>query len=141
MSAMPAHPTAALSREAVFRAVADPTRRRVLGLLADGERSAGELHGPFTISQPALSRHLRVLREAGLVSERRLGRQRIYSLRAEPLRAVHDWVSHYERFWLERLERLGAYLDRNAVRQPDAAGRRKAGRPGTTGNGPKRGRA
>ena len=85
-----------------------------LGMLADGEHSAGDLQAPFSISQPAVSRHLRVLREAGLVTERAQGRHRMYRLEAAPLRVVHDWVGHYERFWQDRLERFGAVLDRKA---------------------------
>jgi DNA-binding transcriptional ArsR family regulator len=104
-----------MDEEAVFRAVSDPTRRAILSMLAEGERSAGDLHAPFAMSQPAVSRHLRVLREAGLVGERAAGRQRIYALRPEPLRSVADWVGHYERFWVDRLERFGAALDRAAT--------------------------
>jgi DNA-binding transcriptional ArsR family regulator len=103
-----------MDQEAVFRAVSDPTRRAILSMLAEGDRSAGELQAPFAMSQPAVSRHLRVLREAGLVHERAAGRRRIYALRPEPLRTVADWVAHYERFWVERLERFGAALDRAA---------------------------
>src|SRR5712671_4953000 len=105
----------AMNEEAVFRAVSDPTRRAILSMLADGDRSAGDLQAPFAITQPAVSRHLRVLREAGLVSERAAGRRRIYALRPEPLRRVADWVGHYERFWVDRLERFGAALERAAA--------------------------
>ena len=92
----------------VFRAVADPTRRAVLDLLAEGELAVKDLQPAFPISQPALSQHLRVLREAGLVSERRAGRLRIYRLEAEPLADVRAWL---ERFWDERFDRLGRVLD------------------------------
>jgi DNA-binding transcriptional ArsR family regulator len=129
MAQMPTTTPPITDRENVFRAVADPTRRRVLQLLAEGDLSAGELLSPFTISQPALSKHLRILREAGLVNERRSGRRRIYSIEASPLRAVHDWVSHYERFWLERLERFGAYLDRTQEEPATPLPRRASGRP------------
>lgn len=95
----------------VFRAVADPTRRAILDLLADGERPAGEIVARFDVSQPAISQHLRVLREAGLVAARRDGRRQIYRVEAERLRAVHDWSSHYARFWTERLRALGEHLD------------------------------
>ena len=95
----------------VFRAVGDPSRRAILDLLAEGERAAGELLEHFSFSQPALSKHLRVLREAGLVAARAVGRQRRYSLRAERLRSVADWVGHYERFWTERLDSLGDVLE------------------------------
>lgn len=95
----------------VFRAVSDPARRAILDLLAGGERAVGELLGHFTFSQPALSKHLRVLRDAGLVAARRTGRERRYSLRAERLKTVADWVRHYERFWGERLDALGNLLE------------------------------
>lgn len=95
----------------VFRAVADPTRRAILDLLAAGERAVNDLLKPFKMTQPAISQHLRVLREAGLVTERRDGRRRIYKLEAAPLRAVYDWAAHYERFWTDKLTALGDYLD------------------------------
>ncbi len=74
-----------------------------------------DLVRPFRLSQPAISQHLRILREAGLVQVRRLGRERRYRLRGARLRAVYDWVSHYERFWNEKLQALGAYLDNEAA--------------------------
>jgi DNA-binding transcriptional ArsR family regulator len=79
----------------VFRAVADPTRRAVLDLLAEGELAVKDLQPAFSISQPALSQHLRVLREAGLVSERRAGRLRIYRLEAGPLADLRGWLERY----------------------------------------------
>jgi DNA-binding transcriptional ArsR family regulator len=94
----------------VYQAIADPTRRRILELLAEGERPVKELMAPFAVSQPAISQHLRVLRHAGLVQERREGRHRRYSLTAEPLRDVADWVDHYREFWQRRLNALDAYL-------------------------------
>jgi len=100
----------------VFRAVSDPTRREILDLLAGGERAVSELLGHFTFSQPALSRHLRVLREAGLVDVRPVGRERRYSLRAGGLRTVADWVRHYQRFWDDRLDVLGELLDEEPPR-------------------------
>src|SRR5919199_1337530 len=95
----------------VFRAVADPTRRAILDLLADGELAVKDLQPAFRISQPGLSQHLRVLREAGLVSERRSGRLRIYRLEAEPLSGLRGWLERYERFWDERFVRLRDVLD------------------------------
>jgi DNA-binding transcriptional ArsR family regulator len=86
--------------EEVFRAIADPTRRRILDLLADRERPVKDLADRFPVSQPALSQHLRVLREAGLVRIRREGRMRVYSVHAPLLRVVHDWVGRFERLWL-----------------------------------------
>lgn len=96
----------------VFSAIADPTRRQLLDRLSREEASAGELGVGFAISQPAMSRHLRVLREAGLVRVSRRGRQRIYGIDPQGLRVVYDWVRHYARFWDERLATLGDYLDR-----------------------------
>jgi DNA-binding transcriptional ArsR family regulator len=103
---------AAVSQEDVFRAVADPTRRALLDLLAQAEQSVSELVGSFDISQPAISQHLAILVGAGLAQVRRKGRQRIYSLNARPLREVVDWAVHYEKFWNEGLDNLGDYLER-----------------------------
>jgi DNA-binding transcriptional ArsR family regulator len=99
-------------RDAVFRALADPTRRAMLDRLRERESSVGELAGPFAISQPAVSQHLKVLSEAGLVRARRDGRQRLYRLHAAPLRDMFVWLERYERFWQRNLDALGAYLDR-----------------------------
>jgi DNA-binding transcriptional ArsR family regulator len=79
----------------VYRAIADPTRRRILELLSHREAPVGDLTARFRMTQPALSQHLRVLREAGLVRVRRQGRLRVYSLDAAPLREVHDWLGSY----------------------------------------------
>jgi len=106
--------------EAVFRAIADPSRRSVLDLLADGRRTVGELLEHFRFSQPALSKHLRVLREAGLVRSEAIGRQRWYALRGENLRSVAEWLKHYEQFWNQRLDALGAVLDAELAASPDA---------------------
>ena len=96
----------------VFQAIADPTRRALLHRLAAGERTAGELAQPFDVSLSAISQHLAILRDAGLVRVRSEGRQRLYVLRPTPLRKVARWIGHYERFWNERLDALGDYLDR-----------------------------
>lgn len=94
----------------VFRAISDPTRRTLLDLLASEEQPVSALVGRFEMTQPAISQHLRVLREAGLVRERRQGRQRLYRLHPEPLREAYDWLGHYERFWREKLAALGEHL-------------------------------
>jgi DNA-binding transcriptional ArsR family regulator len=104
--------TRAAAHATVFQAIADPTRRAILDALREGERSVSAILSGFRISQPALSQHLGVLRRAGLVTHRRDGRRRLYSLRAEPLREVEDWVAVYEPFWDSRLENLGRYLER-----------------------------
>jgi DNA-binding transcriptional ArsR family regulator len=95
-----------------FRAIADPGRRMMLDALLEGERSVGELVGIVGLSQATVSQHLKVLRLAGLVEERRAGRQNFYAARGAELQVVADWVAQYEAFWSERLDRLGALLDR-----------------------------
>ena len=93
-----------------FAALAHPARRQILDLLAEGERSVGGIAAHFAISRPAVSQHLRVLLAAGLVSERRRGRERRYRLRPEGMREAYDWLAHYRRFWDERLGRLTRHL-------------------------------
>ena len=91
-----------------FTALADPTRRSILEMLAAEDRNAGDIASAFSVSRPAISRHLRVLREAGLVSAREQGQQRIYTLDPSPLAEVAGWVNRYSAFWEERLDRLSA---------------------------------
>ena len=98
-------------RDAVFRALADPTRRRILSLLRGGRRTVGELAGNFRTSRPAVSKHLRVLRAAGLVVARRDGTAQICQLNAGPLRAVDEWLRNYRVFWRERLRDLKQYVE------------------------------
>jgi DNA-binding transcriptional ArsR family regulator len=93
-----------------FGALADPTRRAILARLATGEASVKELSAPFDMSQPAISKHLRVLERAGLIEQGRHAQWRPRRLRAEPLRDVADWVDQYRRHWDESFERLDAYL-------------------------------
>jgi DNA-binding transcriptional ArsR family regulator len=96
----------------VFAAVANASRREVLGLLLDGgPQPVQELAGHFDMRRPSLSEHLKILKDAGLVVERKAGRQRLYSLRPEPLREVADWLTPYERFWRGRLAVLRDLLD------------------------------
>ena len=105
----------------VFSALADPTRRQVLDLLSRRERAAGELGRAFPqISQPGMSRHLRVLREAGLVRVRHDRRHRFYSLRSERLAEVDAWISKFRGFWESELDSLEAYLDtrKNSRKEP-----------------------
>jgi DNA-binding transcriptional ArsR family regulator len=96
----------------VFHAIADGTRRRMIDVLSQGEASVSEIVERFEISQPSISEHLRILREAGLVTVRQLGRQRLYRIQAEPLRDVSDWIGHYEKFWDEKFEALGKHLEK-----------------------------
>lgn len=93
-------------------ALADPTRRRILELLRDGETAAGDLCDEFAISRPAVSRHLRVLREAGLVSSRVDGQRRLYTLDPRPLAEVDAWLEPYRRFWAQRLDALDTEVRR-----------------------------
>lgn len=111
--------------DAVFAALASPLRRQLLDLLRAGERNAGELAAAFDVSRPAVSQHLAVLQQAELVAERRAGRNRVYALRTEPLRAVTDWLGPYEDFWTERLDALGDHLRARHGRpgHPDETGR------------------
>lgn len=96
---------------AVFGALADPTRRAILARLATGDLSVGELHASFPISQPAISRHLKVLETAGLVSRSRRATTRLSHLEAVPLREATEWLARYQAFWEKRFERLDALLE------------------------------
>ncbi len=93
-----------------FAALADPTRRAILARLAEGEASVKDLSAPFDMSQPAISKHLRVLERAGLIEQGRQAQWRPRRLRAGPLRDAADWVIQYRRHWEESFERLDAYL-------------------------------
>jgi DNA-binding transcriptional ArsR family regulator len=86
-----------------FDAISDPTRRAILDALLRNELSAGEIASRFPVSRPAVSKHLRVLRRAGLVQERKVARSRLYSLNPEPLRDVQAWLDHYRVFWAARM--------------------------------------
>ena len=94
----------------VFGALADPTRRSILTRLTDGEATVAELAAPFRVSQPAISRHLKVLEAAGLISRSRRATARLSRLEAEPLREVTTWLARYQRFWDESHERLDDLL-------------------------------
>jgi DNA-binding transcriptional ArsR family regulator len=95
---------------AVFGALADPTRRAILARLTAGDATVAELAAPFSVSQPAISRHLKVLEEAGLISRRRRATARLSHLEAEPLREATAWLARYQEFWDERYDRLDALL-------------------------------
>ena len=97
-----------------FAALADPTRRRILELLGDGELEAGAIAARFPISRPAVSRHLRVLREADLVDVRVDAQRRVYHLRPERFAQMDDWLSRYRRFWTNHLDALDTELRRSA---------------------------
>jgi DNA-binding transcriptional ArsR family regulator len=93
-----------------FNAVAEPRRREILDVLSEGERAVNELVARLDLPQPQVSKHLRVLKEVGLVRSRSAGRQRLYRLEPLALKPIHDWVKDYERLWSERLDRLDGYL-------------------------------
>jgi len=95
----------------VFNAVAEPQRRAILDALAGGERPVGELARDLRLSQPQVSKHLRVLREVGAVSVREHGRQRLYRVNGRALRPIHDWIRAYEQLWSDRFDTLDDVLD------------------------------
>ena len=94
-----------------FEVLAEPTRRRILDLLREEERPVGELVGRLEISQPGVSKHLRVLREAGLVEVRQDAQRRLYRVRAEPLAEIEEWLAPYRRLWAGTLDSLERHLD------------------------------
>ena len=96
----------------VFEVLAQDSRRRILDLIAAAERPVGELVNELGLSQPAVSKHLRVLRDAGLVDVRVDGQRRLYRVLPEPLREVDEWLTPYRRMWAQRLEALERHLDR-----------------------------
>ncbi len=106
----------------VFGALADPTRRAILARLADGEATVAELAAPFSMSQPAISKHLKVLEQAGLISRTRRATARLSRLEAEPLREVTTWLARYQRFWDESHERLDDLLAALQASQEHAPG-------------------
>jgi DNA-binding transcriptional ArsR family regulator len=117
------HHVVTYSPEAVFSALSDPTRRAVLDLLRQGALPAGRIAQKFTVSRPAISKHLRCLRGAHLVREHREGRRRLYHLNAEPLKAVDSWLGHYREFWRANLAGLKAFVEYDSA--PVAAGARR----------------
>jgi DNA-binding transcriptional ArsR family regulator len=100
-----------MGMQSTFEVVAEPTRRRILDLLLAGERAVGDLVAELAMSQPAVSRHLRVLRDAGLVATRIDAQRRVYRLDARPLAAMDEWLEPYRRLWAGRLDSLARHLD------------------------------
>ena len=94
-----------------FAALADPTRRAILARLAEGEATVGVLAGPFDVSLPAISKHLRVLEGAGLITRRKLGRVRRCAILPGPIMAADAWINHYRQFWERQFDSLESYLD------------------------------
>jgi DNA-binding transcriptional ArsR family regulator len=105
------------SPESTFQALADPTRRAVLDLLRRGAQPAGRIAEAFPISRPAISKHLRQLRNANLVVETRSGRHRVYQLNAQPLKAVNAWLEQYRQFWQINLGNLKSFVENEYTRQ------------------------
>ena len=103
-----------------LHALADPTRRAILARLAAGEASVAELAAPFRMSQPAISKHLKVLERAGLIARGREAQWRPCRLEAGPLREVNDWLEHYRRFWEQSLDRLDSYLQELQAQEAQA---------------------
>ncbi len=115
------------SLSTTFAALGDPTRRAILVRLADGEATVGEIARPFAMSLPAVSKHLAVLADAGLITRSKEGRVRRCGMRAEPLHVAYDWIRDYRRFWDDRLDSLAAYL-RETTDQEDSSKGRDDGR-------------
>jgi DNA-binding transcriptional ArsR family regulator len=101
-----------LGVESVFEVIAEPNRRAILGLLVSAERSVGEIERRLGMPQPAVSKHLRVLREAGFVDVSVDAQRRLYRLRPEPLREVDEWLEQFRRFWSAHVDALERHLDR-----------------------------
>ena len=98
----------------VFEAIADPTRRRIVELVATQELPAGDIAGAFAVSRPAISRHLRVLRQAGVLAARVDGQRRLYRLEPKALDELDSWIERTRHFWAQHLEELDEHLQRNA---------------------------
>jgi DNA-binding transcriptional ArsR family regulator len=116
------------SLSATFAALADPTRRAILGRLAAGEKSVTELAEPFDMSMPAISKHLKVLERAGLIARGREAQWRPCRLEAKPLKDVANWVEHYRKFWDESFDRLDAYLKELQAKEAAKAKEKKHAR-------------
>jgi len=108
----------------VFNAVAELQRRQILDLLARGERSVNEIAAALSIRQPQASKHLRVLKEVGLVGVRESGQQRLYRLNGEGLKPIHDWTMSFERYWEESFDRLDEYLKQIQLKENGNDGER-----------------
>jgi DNA-binding transcriptional ArsR family regulator len=114
--------------DATFAALADPTRRAILARLASGEATVTELAEPFAVSQPAISKHLKVLERAGLISQSRNAQRRPRRLEAAPLAEADEWIEGYRRFWEENFLRLDALLDELQAKQKKRRGAKRKGR-------------
>lgn len=106
--------------ESVFEIIAEPNRRAILGLLVTAQQSVGDIERHLHMAQPTVSKHLRVLREAGFVEATVDGQRRLYRIRPEPLREVDDWLAPFRRFWSAHLDALERHLDRMDEPRPPA---------------------
>ena len=118
------HRSVTYSTEATFHALADPTRRAVLDMLRAGSRPAGQIAQSFTVSRPAISKHLRLLRRAHLVEERREGRNRVYQINPGPLKAVDSWLEQYRTFWQANLSSLKSFVEEEYAKEVEAQGKK-----------------
>ena len=110
--------------ESVFEIIAEPNRRAILNLLASSEQSVGEIERELQMSQPTVSKHLRVLREAGFVESTVDAQRRVYRLKPEPLKALDEWLAPFRRFWSAHLDALERHLDR--MEQEEKTGKKKS---------------
>jgi DNA-binding transcriptional ArsR family regulator len=118
---------------ATFQALADPTRRAILARLSSGEASVNELAAPFAMSLPAISKHLKVLEGAGLISRTKEAQYRPCKLEAQPLQAANAWVEQYRKFWEASFDRLDAYLQELQAKEKRSTTPRKAARKKRSG--------
>jgi DNA-binding transcriptional ArsR family regulator len=128
------HRSVTYSPEAAFSALADPTRRAVLDLLRQGRQPAGHIARAFPVSRPAISKHLRILRRAHLVQQRREGRNRFYQLNPAPLKAVDSWLEQYRIFWQTSLANLKTFVESEYAKEtsePSSKEETKQRRPRT----------
>lgn len=119
------HRSVTCSSEQTFSALADPTRRAVLDLLRQGSQPAGRIAQAFPVSRPAISKHLRLLRRAHLVQERREGRHRFYQLNPGPLKAVDSWLEQYRAFWSASLTNLKNFVEAEYEKETSASSSKK----------------
>ncbi|WP_411503823.1 ArsR/SmtB family transcription factor [Brevibacillus centrosporus] len=107
--------SASAAKHDVFQAIADPTRRQLLHLLVNQEMSVTTLSGHFPMSRTAVSKHLRVLSEAGLVKEQKIGRETRYRMQPEPLKELKDWLSYYELYWENKMQALKRFVEEEDI--------------------------
>jgi DNA-binding transcriptional ArsR family regulator len=111
--------------ESAFAIIAEPSRRAILSLLASSERSVGDLEAQLRLSQPSISKHLRVLREAGFVESRIDAQRRLYRIRSEPLMEVDAWLAPFRRYWSAHIDALERHLDRTNQAAPRRKGKKR----------------